>query len=429
MHGVSIGSDLLKKKLWKGQAGEQGFKSFMQLARPHFRPANAESGRASPLDEVLAACFKLLENLDRAMDEMEAEKSAKATKDARTEAGEREMNDTVNPGAEPVGRRSRKGKNARQSRSPVTALTNLGMPTLVQRAWFAMTDHETTFYADHPRPTPDEDADAAELASPGWSVNDVTKEWRKVDRHMLEEYRLMLDEGDEDWADHHKMYTEWITKQTAMTKTKLALMLCEVESVPGADAPSEMGEIAKSMQAAAAAQAAAVEAAARARLAASALKEDTRAAKHRSDATEKTAAREAATAERREDRLAQTAATASLHALIGSSIQAVVPLLNPAAAAAAAAAAAPPPAAVPSSSSGSRQPCIEFGSIEAVLRSSGVVTDIQVLMSKFEGEGYDWPSLRSAFCSGTLDAMADLKEIGVPLGDRRKIVAALEFKG
>ena len=290
-----------------------------------------------------------------------------------------------------------------------------------------MTDHETAFYTDHPRPTPDEDADAAELASPGWSYNDVTKEWRKVDRHMLEEYRLMLDEGDEDWADHHKMYTEWITKQPAMTKTKLALMLCEVESVPGADAPSEMGEIAKSMQAAATAQAAAVEAAARARLAASALKEDTRAAKHRSDATEKTAAREAATAERREDRLAQTAATTSLHALISSSIQAVVPLLNPAAAAAAAA--PPPPAAVPSSSSGSRQPCMEFDNLEAVLRSSGVVTDIQALMSMFEGQGYDWTSLRSAFCSGTLDAMSDLKEIGVPLGDRRKIVAALEFKG
>jgi len=313
------------------------------------------------------------------------------------------------------------------------------MPSLVQRAWVAMTDHETAFYADHPRPAPDEDADAAELASPGWSYKDETKEWRKVDRHMLEEYRLMLDEGDEDWADHHKFYTEWITKQPAMTKTKLALLLCEVESVPGADAPSEMGEIAKSMQAAATAQAAALEAAARARLAASDRREETRAAKHLSDATERTAAREAAsterredrlaqTAERREDRLAQTAATASLHGLIGNSIQALVPLLNPAAAAAAAAP-PPPPAAVPSSSSGTRQPCIEFDSLEAALRSSGVVTDIQILMSMFEKEGYDWTSLRSAFCSGNLDVMSDLKEIGVPLGDRRKIVAALEFKG
>ena len=54
---------------------------------------------------------------------------------------------------------------------------------------------------------------------------------------------------------------------------------------------------------------------------------------------------------------------------------------------------------------------------------------LQILMSMFEKEGYDWTSLRSAFCSGNLDVMSDLKEIGVPLGDRRKIVAALEFKG
>ena len=119
LHGVSIMPDLLKKKLWKGQSGaSQGFSSFMQLARPHFRPATAESGRASPLCDVLTACFKLLENLDRATDEMGAEKSTKDAKDARTEAGEQEINETINGDK---GKRSKKGP--KKGGTQVTAST------------------------------------------------------------------------------------------------------------------------------------------------------------------------------------------------------------------------------------------------------------------------------------------------------------------
>ena len=116
---MSVTSDLLKKKLWKGQSGaSQGFSSFMQLARPHFRPATAESGRASPLCDVLTACFKLLENLDRATDEMGAEKSTKDAKDARTEAGEQEINETINGDK---GKRSKKGP--KKGGTQVTAST------------------------------------------------------------------------------------------------------------------------------------------------------------------------------------------------------------------------------------------------------------------------------------------------------------------
>ena len=69
---------------------------------------------------------------------------------------------------------------------------------------------------------------------------------------MVEEYSLMLDEGDGDWSDHHKLYMDWVKTQPATTKTKLALMLNEVHSVPGADATSEISEVANAMERAAA---------------------------------------------------------------------------------------------------------------------------------------------------------------------------------
>ena len=97
-----IDADTLKKKVWKGQTGTQAYSSFMQQARKHWRPATGESGRASPVDNVLHACFPLLENLDRAVDEMRAEATAKAAKAKATAHAEKEVNAAMNP---PAGKR------------------------------------------------------------------------------------------------------------------------------------------------------------------------------------------------------------------------------------------------------------------------------------------------------------------------------------
>ena len=467
LHGVSIMPDLLKKKLWKGQSGaSQGFSSFMQLARPHFRPATAESGRASPLCDVLTACFKLLENLDRATDEMGAEKSTKDAKDARTEAGEQEINETINGDK---GKRSKKGPKKggtqvtastaapdaphptrrtpppppprptpphpplprfrlfrpsclflSQSRSPVTALTNLGMPNLVQKAWRSLSDRETAFYADHPRPALDEDEDAARLSVPGWSYKEETKEWRKVDRHMLDEYQLILDEADSDWTDDHKMYTEWISKQSAATKTTLALMLVEVQSVPGADAQTEMGEIAKSMQTSAQAQAAAMEAGALARERASAHKEDTRAETKKGERIEREAARKG-----------QEATTGKIIGLIADFAKSLPGIIHPPQAAAPAAAAPPPPPpAAPDpfaafAASGRRQ-ARSFDSLEALLTSAVTATFAAGMQTKFDDEGYTLVHLQSAWGSGEDSVARDLRELGICLADRRSIINALD---
>jgi len=368
---------------------------------------------------VLTACFKLLENLDRATDEMGAEKSTKDAKDARTEAGEQEINETINGDK---GKRSKKGpkKGGTQSRSPVTALTNLGMPNLVQKAWRSLSDRETAFYADHPRPALDEDEDAARLSVPGWSYKEETKEWRKVDRHMLDEYQLILDEADSDWTDDHKMYTEWISKQSAATKTTLALMLVEVQSVPGADAQTEMGEIAKSMQTSAQAQAAAMEAGALARERASAHKEDTRAETKKGERIEREAARKG-----------QEATTGKIIGLIADFTKALPGIIHPPQAAAPAAAAPPPPPpAAPDpfaafAASGRRQ-ARSFDSLEALLTSAVTATFAAGMQTKFDDEGYTLVHLQSAWGSGEDSVARDLRELGICLADRRSIINALD---
>ena len=447
LHNVAIVADTLKKKVWKGQAGSQSFSSFMQQARPHYRPPTGESGRASPVGEVLAACFKLLENLDRATDEMKGEQDAKAEKAKRTEEGEKEMNERINPEGGKGGRRSKKAKST-QSRSPAAVFTALGMGNLVQRAWKAMTDYELDFFTVHQCPTPRDDVDVTQETVPGWVYKDATKEWCphphsnpypypdpdpdpdpdptrcKVDRHMVEEYSLMLDEGDGDWSDHHKLYMDWVKTQPATTKTKLALMLNEVHSVPGADATSEISEVANAMERAAQSNAAAVKEAALARERASTHKEDLRAQQKKSDLDERSEARKASDAEKAAGREAAAAATSSLHSLIADVAKQLPSILHPQAAAAAAAAAAPPRpgGAGPSSSSEVREP-LYYESLEALLTTAGV--DKQA-MPKFAAESYGWPEVRSAFCSGEQSLMDDLKEIGITLGDRRRIVNALD---
>ena len=55
----------------------------------------------------------------------------------------------------------------------------LAMPSLVQKAWYAMTDFETNFYVDHPAPTREEceDHDMSGETVPGWSYREDSKSW------------------------------------------------------------------------------------------------------------------------------------------------------------------------------------------------------------------------------------------------------------
>ena len=50
---MAISTDLLRKKVWKGEKGRQAYSSLMQKARPLFQPPSGESGRASPPTAVL----------------------------------------------------------------------------------------------------------------------------------------------------------------------------------------------------------------------------------------------------------------------------------------------------------------------------------------------------------------------------------------
>ena len=246
-----------------------------------------------------------------------------------------------------------------------------------------------------------------------------------MDRHEPE-YSIMLDEGDGDWRDYHKQYTEWVKTQPAATKSKLALMLTEGESALGADAElSEMDRMGASMERSAAAQADAQKVAALARERTSAKREEARAAQkvkdaaerredRKEDAAERQKDRDAAREERREERADQLAR----FELLAKTFTAVVPNLNPQAAAGAAAS-APPPAA--SAASEPRH----FDSLQGLLSASGA-DDVQSLLSKFEAEKYDLDALRSAYQSGgEQSVMEDLKELDIVLGDRRKIIKAL----
>ena len=248
-----------------------------------------------------------------------------------------------------------------------------------------------------------------------------------MDRHEPE-YSLMLDEGDGDWADYHKQYTEWVKTQPPATKSKLALMLTEGESALGtdADALSEMDRMGASMERAAAAQADATKVAALARERTSAKRDQARATQkdkdaaerrtdRQEDAAERQKEREAAREERREERADQLARLE----MLAETFKAVVPNLNPQAAAAAAAASAPPPAA--SAASEPRH----FDSLQGLLSASGAA-DVPSLLSKFEAEKYDLDTLRTAYQSGgEQSVMEDLKELDIALGDRRRIIKAL----
>ena len=110
---------------------------------------------------------------------------------ARKEAGEADMNRAHG------GDKSRAKKaTTPRSRSPTSALNDVGMPSLVQKAWAQLTEFEVNFYENHTYPVVDKEYNPSEQQFPGWVFKEEKTEWSKVDRHMTSEYEEMLDEAE-----------------------------------------------------------------------------------------------------------------------------------------------------------------------------------------------------------------------------------------
>ena len=364
---------------------------------------------------------------------MEAE-TRKAQGDAAHKAeGEADMNQAMN------GDKKRKKKGS-QSRSPSSALTELGMPSLVQKAWHALTRFEVDFFGNHPHPTTDEAVDPAEQQFAGWTYKEDKKEWAKVDRHMPSEYEEMLEEAEagSDTRDFYKMYIEWSETQLPMVRSKLAILLTEIHSVPGVDTTQkgEMGEMAAAMERAAGAQAAAMQQAALARERANREKVQARAQEKKeqreedrerlaSEMQERKEQRGADAAERSAARAAEAQQSDKIFSAVASALQMLPQLVHPQGQAP-----APTPAAAPAQAAApaGRSSTAQFATIEALLESIPKFTGTMTteLLAKFDEQMVDLSDLRSTYELGgtaTLDEV--LKSISPIAGVRIKIINAL----
>jgi hypothetical protein len=221
-----------------------------------------------------------------------------------------------------------------------------------------------------------------------------------------------------------------------LIRTKLAVMLSELHSVAGADAPplTEMGEMARSMERSAGAQAAAVQAAAAARERSSMAKVQARAKDRESERDDRKEEREAAREERKEARAADTSRSEQVLGAVTAAIQMLPSLVHsqqqprpaaeatPAAAAeatpAAGAAPAPAPAVGPS----------RFSSMAAVLDSITKFTPSlrSELLEKLEQEMLDVSDILETYKLGGLEAAHEaLKAVSDVTGVRIKIISAL----
>ena len=78
------------------------------------------------------------------------------------------------------GRTPRQPKQAPRSRSPTSALNDVNMPSLIQKAFGELSMFEENFYENHVYPEPDEFSDPSEQQFPGWTWKEDTKKFVKV---------------------------------------------------------------------------------------------------------------------------------------------------------------------------------------------------------------------------------------------------------
>ena len=205
-------------------------------------------------------------------------------------------------------------------------------------------------------------------------------------------------------------------------------MLSELHSVAGADAPplTEMGEMARSMERSAGAQAAAVQAAAAARERSSMAKVQARAKDRESERDDRKEEREAAREERKEARAADTSRSEQVLGAVTAAIQMLPSLVHsqqqprPAAEATPAAGAAPAPAPAVGPS--------RFSSMAAVLDSITKFTPSlrSELLEKLEQEMLDVSDILETYKLGGLEAAHEaLKAVSDVTGVRIKIISAL----
>ena len=420
IHGKKIDRDYLRKKIWTGEKGHKGFKSLMEHARPSWKPENRESGRASPLDPVDSASHELLELEARARDEIAAERAKEARGAAEKASAEEGMDEALNGGKKRGAAKA--GKEARQaqrrkvpkSRSPVAALTDLGMPSLVQKAWVHLNDWEVTFFADHRKPEVPEECLGEEWPVVGWYFDEGKHDYVKVDRHMVDKYHSMIEEDASatDVLDSHNQYIDWLKQQSPQVKSRLAVLALEsgMTAAPGTEgqAQSEMGEAAGAMERAASKQADATKAAALARERASTNKTAAKMKMHDAEMTDK---REERAARNTEEERRFTVMMAAIGANKASE-----------------AAAPPPPPNKPSSSSSS-QPVWAPQSFDVATLLSGIAQFDEKLrfelLEKFNDEMIELADLEAAYkCDGYVGLDRLLQSISPKAGVRTKICTA-----